>query len=289
MWSKLSDQMRLRDEQFFTSDDRISNSHQRCEQLGLPRDISRARDVPDVRRVEATMRYCNGFAAFASLLFETTFERIVDRRMLLILTDASARVIALHSVPGVIRAASEQGVCLGASVAEESLGTNAVSLALHDLEPAILHGEQHYCRLLHDWYCVAIPLIDSHGTLIGCVDISMSRDAALGEKFALAGFLARELISYAARFPGQSRSYDDGDDSDARVVRVHTTIQLTERQQQALTLFSKGMSYKQIARRMDLQSIKTVQEHLDAVRAKLGAGTRRDCVRIAAEYGLLKD
>ncbi|MBI3777138.1 MAG: hypothetical protein HY273_16600, partial [Gammaproteobacteria bacterium] len=193
MWNGLPSRLKLSDEEYFTSLERISSSHRRCEQMGLSRDILCARDTHDVRGrgLAATLEYLNGLISYAELLFATTFDRIPDKRTLLILTDARAQIIAIHSSPEVIRAAADKGVYMGASVAEFSVGTNAVSLALHDLKPTILHGKQHYCRILHNWYCVAIPLIDAHVSPLGCVDISMSCDAALGEKFALANFLAR--------------------------------------------------------------------------------------------------
>ncbi len=278
MWNELPDRLKLSDETYSTSVERISNSHRRCEQLGLPRDIQYARDVLDMRGIEEKN---NGLVTFSELLFASTFDRLPDKRMLLILTDARARIIAMHSSPAVIRAAADKGVCLGASVAEHSIGTNAVSLALDDLEPAILRGEQHYCRILHNWYCVAIPLIDAHGSPMGCLDMSMDHEAALGEKFALGSSLAKELGSFGVRT--QSSVFKRDRDLD----RNETEIQLTERQRQVLELFSQGQSYKQIARHLQLQSAKTVQEHLDVVRAKLGAANRRDCIRKAVEQGLL--
>lgn len=286
MWDSFTEQLRIADEQFFVSNDCITKSHQRCEQQGLPRNLCRALDVLDPHEFESTLHLSNGLAAFASLLFIATLEKVTDRRMLLILTDSNARIVALHSAPQVISAAAEKGVCLGASLADESLGTNAVSLALHHLEPVVLRGEQHYCHFMQDWYCVAIPLVDAHGAIIGCVDISMSSEEGLGDRLALAGFLARELVCHFMKSPGR---VPNGNREQERLFGAYATIQLTERQKQALALFSKGLSYKQIARQMDLQSIKTVQEHLDAVRVKLGADTRRDCVRIAAENGLLRE
>lgn len=284
MWNGLPDRLKVSDEQFFTPKESILRSHRRCELIGMPRDIQRARNVLNPVRIGEMLRVHAGVVAFAELLFAATFDRIPDKRTLLILTDPHARIIAIHSTPEVLHAAAEKGVCLGASVAEDSLGTNAVSLALYEMEPVVLYGEQHYCDILHDWYCVAIPLADMHGTPIGCLDISMSCQAELGEKLALANFLARELGSFGAR-NGERMP----DPEDAQCVQAREDIRLTERQYQVLALFSKGMSYKQIARRLGLQSIKTVQEHLDAARAKLGAETRRDCIRRAVECGLLKD
>lgn len=285
MWNELPNRLKHSDREYFTSIERIRDSHRRCEQLGLPRDILYAQGLLDTRKIEEQQNFPNELVTFSRLLFASTFGYLPDKRVLLILTDAYARIISIHSSPVVIRAAAEKGMCLeGASVAENSNGTTAVSLALDNLEPAILWGEQHYSRISHDWYCVAIPIIDAQGSPMGCFVMSTDHEATLGEKFALASSLAKELGIFAMHYPhptfGSDRKPIDVD-------RDHAIVQLTERQGQVLELFSQGESYKQIARHLQLQSVKTVQEHLDAVRTKLGAINRRNCIRKAIELGLL--
>ena len=62
---------------------------------------------------------------------------------------------------------------------------------------------------------------------------------------------------------------------------------LTERQRQILELTINGLSADQISKRMNLSSF-TVNEHLDAVRRKLGAANRAEAVAIALKKHLLK-
>lgn len=63
---------------------------------------------------------------------------------------------------------------------------------------------------------------------------------------------------------------------------------LTERQAQVLELLAEGLTYEEIARRLFL-SVKTVDHHVAAVRAKLSVTTREAAVQEARNMGLLGD
>ena len=62
---------------------------------------------------------------------------------------------------------------------------------------------------------------------------------------------------------------------------------LTDRQRQILELTINGLSADQIAKRMNLSSF-TVNEHLDAIKRKLGAANRTEAVAIAIKKQLIK-
>ncbi len=62
---------------------------------------------------------------------------------------------------------------------------------------------------------------------------------------------------------------------------------LTERQRQILELTINGLSADEISRKVNLSAF-TVNEHLDAVKRKLGAANRAEAVAIAMRKQLLK-
>jgi DNA-binding NarL/FixJ family response regulator len=61
---------------------------------------------------------------------------------------------------------------------------------------------------------------------------------------------------------------------------------LTARQVEVLALISEGLTNAEIAERL-VVSQRTAEHHVAAVLAKLGAATRRDAARRAAELALL--
>ena len=63
--------------------------------------------------------------------------------------------------------------------------------------------------------------------------------------------------------------------------------ELTERQRKILEAASKGLSSEQIAKRLGISPC-AVNQHLDAVRRKLGASSRTEAVAIAIKKQILK-
>jgi DNA-binding NarL/FixJ family response regulator len=61
---------------------------------------------------------------------------------------------------------------------------------------------------------------------------------------------------------------------------------LTARQLEVLALLAEGLTNAEIADRL-VVSPRTAEHHVAAVLSKLGAGTRRDAARRAAELGLV--
>lgn len=63
--------------------------------------------------------------------------------------------------------------------------------------------------------------------------------------------------------------------------------ELTERQQRILEATSNGLSSEQIATKLGISAY-AVNQHLDAIRRKLGASSRTEAVAIAIKKQILK-
>jgi len=287
MWEELNSDVNEDAEKFLISQQRLEESYARCTGADLHREVDR----PNVSLTgEALQRLLAGHAsliAYTHLLFADTHRFFPDPRQVLLLTDVNACVIGLYSPSKILEAASSRcGLCVGVSLDESSCGTNAMTLALHHRDVAVLQGQQHFCRLFHDWCTVAAPVLSLQGRPIACVGIGYPYNSPLAEKPALIRFLAQELGHFSdADKPCPSAARENGDSTEKD--GNGSGIALTSRQRQVLLSFAKGLSYKQIARKLGITSTKTVEEHLDAVRKKLGVDCRRECIQRATELGLL--
>jgi DNA-binding NarL/FixJ family response regulator len=108
------------------------------------------------------------------------------------------------------------------------------------------------------------------------------RKASLDDKLALADLLSRELEAHHKHLSQDALNLV----IEQRICSTRT-VRLTQRQRQVLIFFSQGLSCKQIAERIDVQSPKTVENHLDAIRRKLSVTSRRECIRRALELRLI--
>lgn len=290
MWDKLPSYLTGAEDKLLVEDRRLRDSYRRCEEAHVDRNAEAPRLTLRGETLRGFLVYRAGAIAYAHLLFAETHRCLCDQTTIFILTDTEARVMELFSHPEVLDGAMRRsGIKPGVSLSEESCGTNAVALALHYREETAVRGGQHYCRLFSDWCTAATPVFGIDGRVSACVCLAASAAQGLGEKLALAKCLAKELNAFLrggaaveAQRAGAHARIEPGE-----AVPGESPAVLTERQRQVLQLFAEGLSYKQIASRLGIHSTKTVEEHLDAVRAKLGAKSRRECIQRASEIGLL--
>ncbi len=243
----------------------LADSYDRCRMLDVCETQRRIEDALSEWETRTFLQHNGRLVSFGNQVVKEYMGDIKEASDLFILTDGEGRVLGLWSRLEIVSAAHDIGLRPGASLAENSAGTNAVALALAMRDPVILRGEEHLCRIFHDWTCVAAPVINTDGDLVGCLDISAPKGPVY-EKLALARSIAREL----GRLIGSKKSFGG----------------VTIRQREVLALFSQGVSYKGIGNMLGI-SIKTVEEHLDAVRIKMGMDTRRACIKKAIEMGIL--
>jgi transcriptional regulator of acetoin/glycerol metabolism len=247
----------------------LVDSYRRCEEAG----VARGRETLAVPERDA------GFLAYLARQrrLHAFIERVVAEAgphlpspRLMLLTDREARIELLMTARKSPDGVEPCGIAIGASLAESTAGTTAVALALRHRAPVTVTGPQHFCACWREWSCYAAPILEGETSVRGCLAL-VSPNGVLGATHAaLVEFLAREVQHFAA-----ARS------------ATNNGVALTSRQLQVLSLFAEGLSYKQIAKELNVRSRKTIEDHLDAIRAKLGTASRRECIRRAIELGLL--
>lgn len=203
-------------------------------------------------------------------VFTEVHQLLHDRSALFILTDRHLRVLEIYSAPEVICRCAGLGIRSGTSLTESSCGTNAVAMAAYLREPSIIKGTQHYCRIFHDWLCVAVPIVDEGGALSGCVDISLSATDDPEAALALASLLADKVAG--TEHPVLSHALDALPQPLSRVAVERQAKPISITQISILTALRQGMTCKQIAVQLDM-SPRTVESHLEKLRKKFNAKT----------------
>ena len=148
---------------------------------------------------------------------------------------------------------------------------------LSDLEPFIRQHPQARVLLLSLDWTPAEARIALQAGAAGCLDFDQPAEAlgralhqaARGE-VALPAELARDLILNLAA--GQTPTANPAYDS------------LTPRERELLPLICLGLDNKQIAQRLYL-SVRTVENHLASIYAKLGVRSRTEAAVLAIQHG----
>ncbi|MEW6574029.1 MAG: LuxR C-terminal-related transcriptional regulator [Bacillota bacterium] len=182
-------------------------------------------------------------------------------------------MLKIFATPEELGAIEEAGVKPGTVFTEESCGTNALALARENNRLLAIRGEQHYCKLFKDWWCVAGPVKDLEGKTIGYLDISLDAEKELGlaaahlqalvnliEKELYLRELERKLQQTGVRLPP------------SLAIPPEVERELTPREQEVAQLLLCRLRNKEIAEKLRL-SIRTVRKHRQNIYQKLGVSS----------------
>lgn len=270
---------------------RIEESHQYCQSSGIDKDSIWPIGGLSGVELENFLSINSAVSTYCYQLFIEIARDFTDGNDLFVLSDASARLINLYSNPDILHVATKDiGLCSGVLLSEASCGTNAIALALRYLEPMIIQGQEHYCRMLQNWGAVALPVLGPDTQAVACVAILNCSNSSLSEKLLLAKFIVKALEKFCPQSTPATPLSSPIHIPERRKSQPKPPtpfVGLTSRQHQVLRLFAQGKSYKQIAREIGISSFKTVEEHLDAVREKLQVAHRRECIQKAMSLGLI--
>ena len=98
---------------------------------------------------------------------------IADGDNILVIADASGRILWRGGQTRVLHRADRLGFVEGADWGERSVGTNAIGTALMSGGPVQVFSAEHFVRTHHTWTCAGAPIRDPRsGSLLGVVDVS---------------------------------------------------------------------------------------------------------------------
>ncbi|QNO15535.1 LuxR family transcriptional regulator [Alkalicella caledoniensis] len=157
----------------------------------------------------------------------------------------------------------------GASFTEESLGTNAISMAMELEGTAFLEPEQHYLDFFKKWYCYAKPLVKDK-EIIGYIDITTINEKMRGELKVVANMLADRIT---IEMKGNKNPKE-------------ISVPLSDVQISVLRLMAKGHSNKEITDILNA-SPNTIKYHRKIIFKKLQSSNANEAVAKAYEIGLI--
>lgn len=197
---------------------------------------------------------------------------IISGNYLFILTDPDAILLSVEYSGKIEEEMKEAEIIQGLSFSEESLGTNAISLAKHIKEPVYLEPGQHYCLSFQKWYCFALPL-QVNNDIVGYLDVSTIKEPLKKELIAIT-----ELLEYQIGTEYKYMSENRRGDSDV--------FALTENQKQALKLLAEGMTEEAVAKEVN-RSLNTIKYYKREIFKKLDVSSTREAIIKALKYKIL--
>lgn len=171
----------------------VADSWQRCRDIDLdPRGTPRHSvvafsDVKHRREANAAMR----LLALAEM--QLLHSQIAGSNFMIALGDADG--IVLDTISDQHFADSEAGrsIIPGSMWSEGERGTNALGLAARVEQPVAIYGREHYFACHSHLSCMAAPIFNSEGKILGLLDASCAHEARQEHTHALVRMAAAQI------------------------------------------------------------------------------------------------
>lgn len=171
----------------------VAKSWQRCREGGLdPSALPRHSVVPfsDVRvRREAMISMRRLALAEMQLLHS----QIAGSNFMIALADADGIVLDTISDQEFADSAAGRAIIPGSRWDESERGTNALGLAAMTEKPVAIYGREHYFSCHGHLSCMAAPIFNSHGEILGLLDASCAHEARQEHTHALVRMAASQI------------------------------------------------------------------------------------------------
>ncbi|SMF51416.1 sigma-54-dependent Fis family transcriptional regulator [Pseudogulbenkiania subflava] len=150
----------------------ILHSWRRC--LGLGLTASRPRHGERLDEVQLRERYEQNadWLALARPQLDTLFDSVVDDGHVVIVADRDGVILDETGHPHFLDRAERLALTPGMEWSEALRGTNAIGTALALAEAVRVRGSEHYLERHRRLSCVASPILDPFGQVLGVLDVS---------------------------------------------------------------------------------------------------------------------
>lgn len=173
----------------------VSDSWLRCRAMGLN---------PSQKSSQVDLTKHSELLSKNALLVEVAFpfldlvaKMIYGTGFIGVLGDKDGYVLELRGDEDAVKFAKENNFDICANRLEQTVGTNAISLALSDDRAFQIVGPEHYNFYHHNWTCSAAPIHDTSGSIIGVLNLSghysLIHKHTLGMVVSLVQAIEREL------------------------------------------------------------------------------------------------
>ncbi|PRX16660.1 regulatory LuxR family protein [Orenia metallireducens] len=240
----------------------------RCTTEGLSNNLITPKVILTDKELEAKLQKNNMLIS----IFKESIREIKDfigENYCFILTDFEGILLEVSGNRRIIERLKKIKIEKGSSFAEESIGSNAISMAMNLKEEMYLAGEDHYCDFMKQWNCFALPLQKEDG-IIGYLDVSTVKSNFEKELIAIA-LLLRDQIIY------NCDKYENAQELDRETG-------LSRKQKKMLTYLAQGLTEREIAEKMTCCE-STIKYHKKKIWDLLGVSSTVESVVKAIKTG----
>lgn len=171
----------------------IAESWQRCRDLGLDPRLQPRGEVVPFAAVMRRRQKMEGLRRLALAEMQVLYAQIAGSNLMIALADASGMVLDTISDQAFTESTAGRSIIPGSLWDEARRGTNALGLASDSSQPVGVFGREHYFTCHAHLSCMAAPILDSHGQVLGLLDASCANEARQQHTHALVRMAAAQI------------------------------------------------------------------------------------------------
>lgn len=152
----------------------IADSWKRCREKNTNPNHARANYI-NLQKFEQILKENSFLINVGSHIIDTVYETLKEMNCILYLTDKDAHILYTKGEFLTQENIAEVGLCTGARLSEESIGTNSVTLALRYKKNFRANNTEHYCEDNRSVNC-ATALIYMNKEIIGTITITFNKN-----------------------------------------------------------------------------------------------------------------
>ncbi|QKG79543.1 sigma-54-dependent Fis family transcriptional regulator [Tenuifilum thalassicum] len=150
----------------------IAKSHYRSAKYGIEQDLLFPKKILSNNELEAILAANRQFIDVAKPIIQNLYSIVKGSGFVIILTDGEGCILDLMGDSETVKDAAALNMIVGAYMAEESVGTNAMGLAISENKPVQVTAQEHFINAYHRWTCSSAPIHDQEGKIIGVLNLT---------------------------------------------------------------------------------------------------------------------
>ena len=171
----------------------IVESWRRCLEFGLDPNASPSAIVTPFAEVARKRNAFRTLRGLALAEMQALHSQIAGSNFMIAFADADGVVLDTLSDQAFADSAAGRDIIPGSVWFESARGTNGLGLALTTSAPAAVYGREHFFAAHGGLSCMAAPIVDPRGALVGLLDASCANEARQQHTHALVRMAAVQV------------------------------------------------------------------------------------------------
>ncbi len=156
----------------YNTKDYISRSHARCRDMGVELKRIYSKNIITEDKLKRKLEEKRELIIEAEPFMNKLYDFVKGSDFFAILCDEEGCILSVIGDKGILSEAFSLKIVPGAYMNEESIGTNAIGIALAEGKPVQVSGDEHFVKAYHRWTCSGAPIRNLYGNIIGALDLT---------------------------------------------------------------------------------------------------------------------